>query len=144
MGDEGSGGGHGAGAEADPASLLFADLFDDRLPALLDLEAAAAAAAEGSSSGAAAAVPAEPNAAAAVEGAPPPLSEAEWLHALSALDPRHHHEVPALLDPQKRHQSLPQPDDLPRAAPPHHSEPPACDRPGTGQLSVAALRWRCG
>ena len=33
------------------------------------------------------------------EGAPPPLSEQEWLHALTVLDPRPSAERPAVLDP---------------------------------------------
>jgi hypothetical protein len=108
------------------------DLLDDTLPALLDLEASAAAAAEsGGGTAAAAAVAAAPAAATAgaegsstgggngggvgggvgggsggvvggAEGAPPPLSEQEWLHALTALDPRPCAERPAAIDPSIR------------------------------------------
>ena len=36
------------------------------------------------------------------EGAPPPLSEQEWLHALAVLDPRPCAERPSALDPSIR------------------------------------------
>ena len=117
--------------------LLFADLLDDSLPALLDLEASAAAAAEGGGGTAAAVAPGGSgrggggdggggggggdgggssgdsgsgngsgdsggSGGSGAEGVPPPLSEQEWLHALTALDPRPCAELPLALDPSIR------------------------------------------